>query len=261
DDDEDGLSEEYDSWISNFCSLFGHDYFVEISTEFIEDDFNLSGLSSMVSYYRESLNLILDIGPESEINIPAMPLIEHSAEVLYGLIHARFILTKPGLTLMAEKYENRNFGSCSRVNCEGMYLLPVGLYDQPGLDTVRLFCPSCSDIYFPSSSRYLNIDGACFGTTFPGLFIKLYPEIQRQCNLRSKDSFSLKIFGFKINELSVSGPRMKWLRQKPKSKEEIEEFNRCEYLIPYDGNSGSSSSNPNNSNNNSDNSDEEEEEE
>ena len=82
---------------------------------------------------------------------------------------------------------------------------------------MRLFCPCCNDIYIPSSSRYLNID-AFFGTTFPGLLVKMFPEIENQCRIRitkfSQNDFGLN-WEFKINELSATGPRMKWLRMHP----------------------------------------------
>ncbi|QPG76716.1 hypothetical protein FOA43_004110 [Brettanomyces nanus] len=228
---ESDSSEDVDSWISLFCSMFGHDYFVEVAPEFIEDDFNLTGLSLIVPFFRDALDVILDLEPEIPIKPANVPLVEHAAELLYGLIHARYILTKPGLRAMAEKYEDNCFGSCPRYYCQGMHLLPIGRYDQPGIETVRLYCPNCNDIYLPSSSRYLNIDGAFFGTSFAGMFMKLFPEIQRQCYERTKKQFELKLFGFKLNERAPGGPRMKWLRQYPQAKEEIEEYKKCEFSI------------------------------
>ncbi|KAK6876417.1 Casein kinase II subunit beta [Candida tropicalis] len=137
---------------------------------------------------------------------------------------------------MASKFERNDFGSCPRYFCDGMHLIPVGSTDVPGQETVRLFCPCCNDIYIPSSSRYLNIDGAFFGTTFPGLLVKMFPEIENQCRIRinkfSQNDFGLKLFGFKINELSATGPRMKWLRMHPKTEEEKQEYNSCEYNVP-----------------------------
>lgn len=46
-----------ESWIASFCSLLGHEYFAEVSEEFIEDDFNLTGLQSQVNMYKEALEV------------------------------------------------------------------------------------------------------------------------------------------------------------------------------------------------------------
>jgi casein kinase II subunit beta len=35
----------------------GHEYFAEISEDFIEDDFNLTGLQQQVSMYKEALEV------------------------------------------------------------------------------------------------------------------------------------------------------------------------------------------------------------
>lgn len=52
-----------ESWISSFCSLLGHEYFAEISEDFIEDDFNLTGLSSQVAMYKEALEVYFEPRP------------------------------------------------------------------------------------------------------------------------------------------------------------------------------------------------------
>ena len=51
------------------------------------------------------------------------------------------------------------FGSCPRVYCNGCNVVPCGRSDLPGLDTVKLFCPNCNDIYTPPSSRFQGVDG------------------------------------------------------------------------------------------------------
>lgn len=242
--------DDYVPWIQQFCEAFGHDHFVPIAQEFIEDDFNLTGLLLQVPYYREALYTILDYQVEtaedtgsgltsaSRNDLPNKALLSHLAELLYGLMHARYIVLKPGLTAMALKFERSEFGICPRYYCDGMHLIPVGATDVPGQETVRLYCPCCNDIYLPSSLRYLNIDGAFFGTTFPGLLVNMFPEIENQCKLRinkvNQDNFGLRLFGFRVHERSATGPRMKWLRQYPKLEEEKAELEACELGVPND---------------------------
>lgn len=245
--------EEYVPWIQQFCEAFGHDYFVPVAQDFIEDDFNLTGLSSQVPFYREALYTILDYQVETaedagangagggpagskRPDLPNKANLSNLAELLYGLLHARYIILKPGLTAMASKFERSEFGICPRYHCDGMHLIPVGATDIPGQETVRLYCPCCNDIYLPLSLRYLNIDGAFFGTTFPGLLVKMFTEIEKQCKMRienvNQEELGLRLFGFKINEASYNGPRMKWLRQRPEGEDQLKEFDQCELTIP-----------------------------
>ena len=207
-------SQAPESWISAFCSLVGHEYFAEVSEDFVEDDFNLTGLQSQVPMYKEALEMILDVEPEDaseedeededededEDEMDAeggrgyrradaaerrhlrmasdLSVIESSAEMLYGLIHQRFITSRPGIQQMAEKYELGHFGHCPRVHCHGAKVLPVGCSDIPGQETVKLFCPSCLDVYNPPNSRFQAVDGAFFGTTFGCLFFMTFPDLE-----------------------------------------------------------------------------------
>ena len=60
-----------ESWISSFCSLLGHEYFAEVSEEFIEDDFNLTGLQSQVTMYKEALEVCHNVQPPPVTRMPA----------------------------------------------------------------------------------------------------------------------------------------------------------------------------------------------
>lgn len=51
------------TWISWFCSLPGHEYFCEVTEDFIEDDFNLTGLNALVPFWKEAMEIVLDVEP------------------------------------------------------------------------------------------------------------------------------------------------------------------------------------------------------
>ncbi|CAE6432995.1 unnamed protein product [Rhizoctonia solani] len=241
------------TWITWFCSLPGHEYFCEVGEDFIEDDFNLTGLNGLVPFWREAMEMVLDVEPEDALKIPDVSIVESSAELLYGLVHQRYILTRPGLQAMVEKYEAGHFGTCPRVFCNSCHVVPCGRSDLPGLETVKLYCPNCNDIYSPPSSRFQGVDGAFFGTTFPHLLFQTYRELapapfsptappfdaiptRRQPAIAepfvnpnphggqkqpADRVYTAKIYGFRVNERARSGPRMRWLRLRPQALEEL----------------------------------------
>ncbi|MBA0879744.1 hypothetical protein Goshw_025822 [Gossypium schwendimanii] len=127
------------SWISWFCNLRGNEFFCEVDDDYIQDDFNLCGLSSQVPYYDYALDLILDIESShgDMFTEEQNELVESAAEMLYGLIHVRYILTSKGMSAMLEKYKNYDFGRCPRAFCCGQHCLPVGQSDIPRSSTVK----------------------------------------------------------------------------------------------------------------------------
>lgn len=252
DDDEDssegGAAEDEIPWITWFINIRGNEFFCEVEESFIEDDFNLTGLSSQVPYYNHALNLILDgelsvgtlfvsflscttfiyswiiFGLIDSLTDEQQDIIETAAEVLYGLIHARYILTASGMQKMVmssiffvmynvsclwfvvyslwlqyEKYQNVDFGRCPRSFCQGQPVLPVGLSDITREFSVEVFCPRCQDTYHPRSSKHANIDGAYFGSTFCHLFLLTHSELIVP---KPTESYVPRIFGFRIHESS-----------------------------------------------------------
>ncbi|KAG8363468.1 hypothetical protein BUALT_Bualt19G0025600 [Buddleja alternifolia] len=217
------------SWISWFCNLRGNEFFCEVDDEYIQDDFNLCGLSSQVPYYDYALDLILDVESShgDMFTEEQNELVESAAEMLYGLIHVRYILTTKGMAAMLEKYKNYDFGRCPRVYCCGQPCLPVGQSDIPRSSTVKIYCPKCEDVYYPRSKyqgsilslycssmtlKYFeffvthlemifltgkDIDGAYFGTTFPHLFLMTYGHLKPQ---KPTQNYVPRVFGFKMHK-------------------------------------------------------------
>ncbi|CEP17796.1 hypothetical protein [Parasitella parasitica] len=248
------------SWISWFCSLSGHEFYVEVPKDFIDDEFNLTGLSAVVPYYTQALEIILDVeygeffDPDDEdedeeeqeqgqdeydlsqienyynnarddddfwreddkthgrLKTQDLRIIEPNAFMLYGLIHQRYLLTRSGLRLMAERYSSGQFGTCPRYHCNDSPVLPMGQFDETGRERVRLYCPRCLDIYNPPSSIHRCVDGAHFGSTYCNLLFLTYPELVPSPN---SHIYQPRIFGFRVNPKSIAGPRNQWLRMRP----------------------------------------------
>ena len=104
-------------WISWFLSSKGNEYFCEVEDDYILDRFNLTGLNTEVANYSQALDLITDnLGVsqsspscsvsdhkwslDDEIHDELRGTLDVQARLLYGLIHARWIVTARGLAKM-----------------------------------------------------------------------------------------------------------------------------------------------------------------
>jgi casein kinase II subunit beta len=191
---------EEQTWISWFCRLKGNEFYCEVDEDYIQDDFNLSGLSSIVPYYDYALDIILDVESREQLSEQQHELVDSAAEMLYGLIHARYILTNRGMLAMLEKYKQGHFGRCPRYLCNNQQCLPTGTSDIFRTATVKIFCPKCQDIYFPRSKYQGNVDGAYFGTTFPHLFLMTYRHLVPEVACHK---YEPRVFGFKVRTFFV----------------------------------------------------------
>ncbi|KAL5724548.1 putative casein kinase II subunit beta-4 [Ranunculus cassubicifolius] len=184
------------SWVSWYCGLRGNELLCEVDEDYVEDDFNLCCLQGQVPFYDYALDMILDNDSLSgELDGEEHSEIESAAELLYGLIHARYILTSKGLNAMHEKYKQVDFGRCPRVCCGGQPCLPQGTSDIPHNGSVKLYCPKCEDTYFPRCKYQNNMDGAYIGTTFSHLYLMTYPSAKPA---KPVHIYVPRIYGFKI---------------------------------------------------------------
>lgn len=89
-------------------------------------DWSDTGLELVNFHNHLCVYIIYFLDDDLDDNPNHSDLIEQAAEMLYGLIHARYILTNRGIAQMIEKYQTGDFGHCPRVYCENSPLLPIG---------------------------------------------------------------------------------------------------------------------------------------
>jgi len=193
-----GDSSGVESWIEWFCKQEGNEFFCEIDRRYIDDNFNLYGLREIVGpNFKKCLDIILD-----RVETSADETLERQVQDLYGLIHARFILTKRGQDKMRRKMKDVDFGVCPRLPCQQQPVLPVGLKDEIDQAGVMVFCCRCTNVFLPASrcqfrSEDMDLDGAYFGTTFPHLFMMQFPELWPPPPVRV-EPYVPRVFGFKV---------------------------------------------------------------
>ena len=84
----------------------------------------------------------------------------------------------------------------------------MGLKDEMGADTVKIFCPKCQCVYHPppvrsrsshhSSAGAAGVDGAAFGTTFPHLFLMTFSNLVPD-RLPPTSAYVPRVFGFRVH--------------------------------------------------------------
>lgn len=175
-------------WVASLLRSQYGEFLCRVDSEYIRDRFNLTYLEREVPNFKKAYEIILGLYFDDEYQDDAIKL--------YGLIHARYIMSPAGLAKMYAKYKDRQFGTCPRVLCEGAAVLPVGISDRADQIPMRLFCPRCCDIYVPKTRKGQAIDGAWFGSSFPHFLLQSYKEQAAQIGI--KTTYVPKIFGFKL---------------------------------------------------------------
>lgn len=184
------------TWVEWFCGQKGNEFFVEVEEEYIQDDFNLTGLSQVVPYYDTALSIILDEEDEERLPEEDQEVIETASHMLYGLIHARFILTSRGIQALFEKYSQGIYGTCWNESCrtESKYVLPIGS-DVVGEGGTDIFCPHCGERYHPRSTKLSQLDGAYFGSSAAHILVL---QFNSAINPGSIPPYIPLLYGFRI---------------------------------------------------------------
>lgn len=183
------------NWVDRFLSEQQGKYFLKIDESFLNDTFNAFGLKQLIgSDYRYALEIIQGKVTDDSRS----KSLEESSRLLYGLIHARYLLTSNALDSMYQKYEKtEDFEQCPNISCQGCRCLPYGEHDKPHQSKLCWFCPRCKELYLPSDKISADIDGAFFGHSYIHLFLQHHNILD--INLPHFDPASdLRLFGFKV---------------------------------------------------------------
>jgi casein kinase II subunit beta len=240
------------TWIQAFLSRRGHEILAVVPEAYILDAFNLTGLSPQVNNFDLALDLLLDSDISHSLRGRRHGLeVEKAATTLYGLIHARFLLSDAGLAQMRSKYIRAAFGTCRSDACNGCPVIPIGVSAHPGVTAVKIFCPRCADVYHPRTKAHALVDGAFFGVTFPHYFFLHYPELRpvdptrapsptagvppvplnrrqraelERVRMAESDARAPRIFGFRLYDPDTSRDRWRARRELLAGEEESESY-------------------------------------
>ena len=151
---------------------------------------------------------------------------------LYGLIHQRYILTnRPIPERIREKlgqgHNDKGEYFCPTCGNSIEDVVPIAMSEELSVSRVKIFCPKCEDVYIPTS-KFVDIDGAYFGKSFPIIFFQTFPELVPD---EAKKSFVPKIYGFKIFGMTGSKyenktlPNAKGMKDKNQNKNKYKKDN------------------------------------
>ena len=97
-------------------------------------------------YLNDALAMIMGLAPDSLVDSQRIATYQKSVD-LYGLVHSRYIsTTSQGMFLIRERYLRGEFGLCP---CCQSNVLPIGLSVQLSHSKVKVYCPTCEDVYVP----------------------------------------------------------------------------------------------------------------
>ncbi|XP_034105068.1 suppressor-of-stellate-like protein isoform X1 [Drosophila nasuta] len=187
------------SWVGWFVNLEVNAFLCRVPYDYIEDKFNLTGLETMVPNFPQALDALLDTEFDTEYGFNPMETDSETTAQLYGLIHARYILSPLGIDKMYMKYKRGDFGFCPRIYCDGQLMLPVGLTDRIGESHVKVYCPRCQDVYQPQD-RCAVLDGSMFGSSFPHMFFMQLPHLLPEPPI---EKYTPRIYGFKVHKSAL----------------------------------------------------------
>lgn len=184
------------SWIDAFLQQKSNRYFIRVDDGYLNDPFNHHGLSKVIHNYRQTLDIVRNSTVPMDTKTKQLKKeLDPNAQLLYALIHARYLMTQPALVEMYHRFVNGDFERCPRHACHGTVGLPFGTSTIPKESTLSLYCPTCLEAYKIKDPDIARVDGAAFGSEWVFMFKSSYPQVFRKSRPQKTD---FRLFGFRI---------------------------------------------------------------
>lgn len=183
------------TWLDEFLAQERSQAFVRVEAAYLHNRFNFYGIKENVYRYDIAVQLLENSRSRVLRDLDDYEDIEKSAEVIYGIVHSRFLSTRSGLNAVREKYNAGVYPKCPRVKCREVACLPYGVSEVVGKIGLHFFCPNCCDVYRIRESPFCSIDGAFFGSSYLHVFLNKYPDIKAHGPIQV---YVPKIYGFKV---------------------------------------------------------------
>ena len=178
-------------------------YFVKVDMDFLSKNGEYAHKSYKYLNFEESYSALFKKKRETT-NISTDILSQ--SYIVYGLIHAKYLMTESGQAQMIAKFQKHEFPPCPRVLCNHFTCFPYGSSAIIGEQPMKLFCPNCTDIYLITNNDNLGIDGAFFGPFWIHTLMHHHPEI---VSSQPPEVYVPRIYGFRIYNPNVKNVNSK----------------------------------------------------
>jgi casein kinase II subunit beta len=182
------------TWIDRFLSGSSAAAFVRVSDPFIQEFLEQPKFRIDLTDLEEAKMLILD--PTGSLDFgEKQEEIQAQAEILYGLAHIAFLSTPEGIECMYLKQKEKMFRHCPRIFCKQTPCFPCGVSEDLGVESVKMFCPTCRTVYKTGDDKLDRVDGGYFGMSFVDILLSRHPDMGI---VGDSPVYVPRIFGFRV---------------------------------------------------------------
>lgn len=175
-----------DLWVEHFLDELASQYFVRVPATFIGEFLEKTDLSARFSLLDAAKSVLLENKEPSEE-------VEKQVRMIYMLAHADYLETEQGMELMYQK--KGSVMQCPRVFCKDTPCWPCRASSNIGESTIKMYCPTCKQIYNPENKIFDAVDGVGFPKRYIENMVEKHPDLVLQ---EEQVEYVPRIYGFRV---------------------------------------------------------------